>query len=71
MYHFDYQPEEKREASAVEYELEATMHRARGEFEAAVRWDDYARSIRRHGHTTGYTANGTRAAWTCVEGGAS
>jgi len=54
---------ERREARAAEYELQAMRHRAAGEFEAAARWDDYARAIRLRGSSSGVTANGTNAAW--------
>lgn len=52
-----------RETRATELEQIASHHRARGEFDAAVRFDDYASSMRYHGHTRGVTANGTGGRW--------
>ena len=55
--------QEDRGSKAYIYESIAKDSRAAGEFEAAARWDDYARAMREHGNTRHITANGTNAAW--------
>ncbi len=59
--------DEQRERAAQVHEEQAMAHRAAGQFEAAARWDDYARAIRLRGTSSGVTANGTAAAWTVVK----
>lgn len=49
---------DEREHVAREYEGVSMTMRAQGNFEAAVRWDEYARAMRLRGHTCGITANG-------------
>lgn len=60
---YGYREESRREPEALKFESIELEHRARGEFEAAARWQDYAASMRARGHTSWITSNGTRAAW--------